>query len=403
MVARALAWRKQASKLFGISLSVPVPKAGTGFHIHQMQRIIGPTQDYRVIQVHPLLKCNLRCAHCYSISGPDQVQSLPVSVLARALNILRAEGFNGMGVSGGEPLLYAELSQLLQHSRALGMLTTVTTNGMLLNAKRARMLKDGATLVAISLDGRPKSHNRTRGHPRAFEHMAAGVCHLKEAGVPFGFIFTLTLYNLDELGWIAEYAVDQGASLLQVHPLEEVGRAQNALPGAAPDNLELARAFVEIARLQQTFNKRLKIQFDVADKMVLLEEPERAYAAELCANTRENLQTMMLSDILTPLVIEADGSIVPLEYNFGRSYQIGNVHAVSLSEDIQAWKRDVFPQFLNLCRNVHSQLTRTNPSEFPFMNWYSQVLEESHHPHIPGLSESAGRSQATVPNGLMAK
>ena len=345
-----------------------------------MQRIIGPTEDYRVVQVHPLLKCNLRCSHCYSVSGPEQFQSLPLSALLRTLDLLRAEGFNGMGVSGGEPLLYAELPALLQHARALGLVTTVTTNAMLLNAEGAHMLKDRANLVAVSLDGKPESHNRIRGHRDAFKRMAVGVNCLRKADVQFGFIFTLTLYNLDELDWIAEYAYKQGACLLQVHPLEEVGRAVKALHGAAPDNFELARAFVEIARLQKAYGDQIKIQYDVADRMVLCDDPGRVYAIELSSYGEEDLQSTRLADILTPLVIEADGTIVPLQYNFSRSYQIGNIHAETLEEDLQTWKRDVFPKLLQLCRNVHSRLTRQNPSEFPFMNWYSEVLEESHNP-----------------------
>jgi MoaA/NifB/PqqE/SkfB family radical SAM enzyme len=343
-----------------------------------MKQIIGPTQDYRVVQVHPLLKCNLRCAHCYSVSGPEQHQSLSISALQRALDVLRVEGFNGLGVSGGEPLLYPELSQLLQHARALGMLTTVTTNAMLLNTERAQMLKHGATLVAVSLDGTPESHDQIRGHPDAFEQMAAGVTRLKQAGVPFGFIFTLTLHNLHELAWVAEFAVRQGGKLLQVHPLEEVGRAKDTLQGAAPDNLELARAFVEIARLQEKYMDSIIIQYDAADKTVLCDEPARVFAIELCSIDQSRLQRVRLADILAPVVIEADGTMVPLQYNISRFYQIGNIHSNSVEADIQTWKTEIFPQFLHLCRNVHSRLTQHASSEFPFVNWYSEVLDQSH-------------------------
>jgi MoaA/NifB/PqqE/SkfB family radical SAM enzyme len=219
--------------------------------------------------------------------------------------------------------------------------------------------------------------------------MAAGVNCLREADVEFGFIFTLTLYNLDELEWIAEYAYKQGASLLQVHPLEEVGRAMEALHGAAPDNLELARAFVEIAGLQKTYGERIKIQYDVADRMILCDEPGRAYAIELSSDGEEDLQSTRLADILTPLVIEADGTVVPLQYNFSRSYKIGNIDAENLEEDLQTWKRAVYPKFLQLCRNVHSRLTRQNLSEFPFVNWYSEVLQQSHSP-LSRVSRIAG-------------
>src|SRR5262245_29195512 len=115
-----------------------------------MTQITGPTQDYRVVQIHPLLKCNLRCLHCYSTSSPEQLRALSSERLYYALSLLRDEGYNGVGISGGEPLLYAELPNLLRHIRKLGMIATVTTNAMLVDQRRAEMLHEWTHLVAIS-------------------------------------------------------------------------------------------------------------------------------------------------------------------------------------------------------------------------------------------------------------
>jgi MoaA/NifB/PqqE/SkfB family radical SAM enzyme len=343
-----------------------------------MAQVTGPTGDYRVVQVHPLLKCNLRCLHCYSSSSPDQLPALPLERLCSALNLLHAEGYNSVGISGGEPLLYAELPKLLQHIRKLAMITTVTTNGMLVDDRRAAMLREGAELVAVSVDGPPESHNRMRAHPRAFERMTEGVAHLKHAGVPFGFIFTLTLYNLHELNWLAEFAVAQGAGLLQVHPLEEVGRATGRLPGRAPDALELARAFVEVARLQREHAGSLTIQYDVADLELLRAKPECGYAVEPFV-ARETIDTaaIPLADLIAPIIIEADGAIVPLQYNFSRIYQIGNIDADGVSAQIQTWKRNNYHRFLALCRSVYDRLLQLGATEYPFVNWYGEVLQAS--------------------------
>ena len=72
--------------------------------------MIGPTgDDYRVVQVHPTTQCNLRCRHCYSSSGPQSKAVLPGSLLVEVLRDAAQEGYNAVGISGGEPLMYAEL------------------------------------------------------------------------------------------------------------------------------------------------------------------------------------------------------------------------------------------------------------------------------------------------------
>jgi Fe-coproporphyrin III synthase len=341
-----------------------------------MAQTAGPTCEYRVVQVHPLLTCNLRCLHCYSTSSPLQRQSLPLEKLCHALDVFRREGFNGVSISGGEPLLYPDLPALLRHIRSLGMLATVTTNAMLLNDECAAMIRECTDVVAVSVDGPPEFHNQLRGHPRAFERMSEGVALLRDLGTPFAFIFTLTLHNLHQLEWVAGFAVAQGARLLQVHPLEEVGRAAGELPGAAPDGLELARGFVEVARLQKLYSGKLSIQYDVADLETLRKSPERGYAAQP-QPCNQAANALPLADLVAPIIIEADGAIVPLQYNFSRTYQMGVIHT-NLGERLEEWKENCYPAFAALCRLVYDRLFEPGCAEFPFVNWYSEMLQASH-------------------------
>ena len=359
-----------------------------------MPQISGPTRAYRVVQIHPLLKCNLRCLHCYSESSPTQLPSLGVDRLCAALDVLQHEGFNGVGLSGGEPLLYADLPRLLAHVRGLGMLATVTTNAMLIDDGKAAMLHELTDLVAISVDGERESHNRLRGHPRAFEMMRDGVARLRRAGVPIGFIFTLTFENLHELRSVAEFAIAEGATLLQVHPLEEVGRATAALRGSAPDGLELARAFVEVARLQEEYSGRLVIQYDVADVDVLAAHPERGYAiepGEACSLAAAD--GTPLADLIAPMVIEADGAVVPLQYNFARAFQIADLNAGPLEAQFDAWKRARFEPFLALCRATYRRLVGDGAPQYPFVNWYGEVLAAGHKASTGGSAFGVRRSK----------
>ena len=105
---------------------------------------------------------------------------------------------------------------------------------------------DGVTdFIAVSLDGIPESHNRMRNSAIAFEKMSANLEYLRDSGIPFGFIFTLTQYNLHELDWVINFALEQGAKLLQIHPLENNGFASEQLNDEFPDRTEISlRLFV---------------------------------------------------------------------------------------------------------------------------------------------------------------
>jgi pyruvate-formate lyase-activating enzyme len=294
-------------------------------------------------------------------------------VLTRALQVLSGEGFNVVSVSGGEPLLYKPLFEILRFARSLGMTVTLTTNGMLLREAVIERLAETAHLLAISLDGVPESHNRMRSHQQAFEKMARNVKMVRAAKIPFGFIFALTLYNLHELAWVAQFAHEQGAALLQVHPLEEEGRAGQELQGAAPDEEELAHAFVEVARLQTFYSGKLAIQFDAADRESLAADPSRAFAMSSPVEATK----LPLGSLVAPLVLEHDGVLTPFQYGISRDYEIADASQADFADQITSWKTAGYPKLLDLCSRVYEHKMDARQHRYPFFNWYSAVLRGS--------------------------
>jgi MoaA/NifB/PqqE/SkfB family radical SAM enzyme len=325
----------------------------------------------RVVQVHPTRVCNLRCLHCYSDSGPEQRGALDVDLLERALTEARGAGYDTLGVSGGEPLMYRPLPALLTHARSIDMATTVTTNGMLLTDQRLAELAPVTSLLAISLDGPPDSHNRMRGDERAFDTMAKRLDGVRRSGIPFGFIFTLTQFNLDELQWVADFAVEQGAALLQVHPLEIVGRAVTELGDARPDGVEAAFAYLEVRRIRAELQDRLALQLDFAPRQLLRLAPEQVFAEPYVPGGEDR----PLADTLSPLIVEPDGELVPLEFGFSRRYSLGNLHSASLTDLAVAWRRDREADFRRLCRQT--QATATGPESGELVNWYELIHHAS--------------------------
>jgi len=332
------------------------------------------TRGSRIVQIHPTRRCNLRCLHCYSTSGPEERGQLAAALLRDLLTDAAAEGYSVASFSGGEPLLYRPLPDLLAHAHRCGMVTTVTTNGMLLDERRLAELAGAADLVAISLDGVPASHDRMRADPRAFSTMASRLPGLRSSGIPFGFIFTLTQYNLHELEWVAGFALEQGARLLQIHPLEAEGRAATHLPGESPDGIEGAYAFLLASRLQEAVGDRLRVQLDLVSRLGMAERPGLFYADPADPAVPEDFEKLPsgpLAERISPLVIESDGTVVPMEHGFSRALVLGNLYEAPLRELAPRWLRDRYPAFRKVCRRAFEAAT-ANP-QVPIVDWSETV------------------------------
>jgi MoaA/NifB/PqqE/SkfB family radical SAM enzyme len=324
------------------------------------------------------------------VSGPEQRSLLECDTVRDLLTCAVEQGYKVASFSGGEPILCNDLSKMLEHAKQLGMKTTVTSNGMLLSGARLAMLTGRTDVLAISLDGVPESHNRMRASEKAFEGMLMNLEGVRESGIPFGFIFTLTQYNVNEVEWAAQFAVEQGAKLFQIHPLEEVGRAIDVLPQTRPDEIEMAFAYLEAERLRTRYRTSLFVQVDIFHRSVLEQHPEWFYAEEHWPEPE------VLSDCISPLVIEADGTAVPLGYGFGRQYALGSLREQPLKALARQWLEHRHMPFRELCRRVHAEACQS--SDLPFLNWYELIglrslQETSLSPaREPQLAEAVGHA-----------
>ncbi len=229
------------------------------------------------------------------------------------------------------------------------------------------------SLLAVSVDGVPESHDRLRAMDGAFARMRRKLGNVRDAGIPFGIIFTLTLQNLDELAWVAAFAAEEGAGLLQVHPLERVGRARDYALYPA-DDLELAYSFVEVARLQEQYRGRLTLQFDAADRTLVEREPCRAFA--IPTPDPATIEAAPLAALVSLLVLQEDGWIVPVQHGFARHHAIAHLDHGGFRAQAAQWKRERYPAFLELSRRVWDEI-RDAPAHLPFTNWYGAITTRS--------------------------
>ncbi len=275
--------------------------------VHAARLSTGRARTSRTVNIAGPSAYDATCNACIVIPIRYRVtEQLAIDLLSKVVAMRPPSGYRVMSVSGGEPLLYPGLAQLLRAAHTSGLVTTVTTNGMLLDQRQLNVLGADCDLVAISLDGIPESHNFMRNSTRAFDDMCARLPALRASGIPFGFIFTLTFHNVHELEWVADFAVEQGASLLQLHPLEPVGRATCRLGESYPDGEENAAAVCEAGRIRELYEGTLEVQIDLATVPAMREHPTRVFVREatLCG-------AQTVADVIAPLVVETSGLVSP--------------------------------------------------------------------------------------------
>jgi heme d1 biosynthesis radical SAM protein NirJ len=152
----------------------------------------GPVVIWNLIR-----RCNLKCLHCYSISGDvDFPGELGTEDVFAVMDDLRAFGVPVLILSGGEPLLRPDIFTISRRAKALGFYVGLSSNGTLIDENTIEAIADvGYDYVGISLDGPGAVHDAFRGRPGAFDASLRAVRLCRDRGLKVGVRFTLTLDN----------------------------------------------------------------------------------------------------------------------------------------------------------------------------------------------------------------
>jgi hypothetical protein len=189
--------------------------------------------------------------------------------------------------------------------------------------------------------------------------MQRGVALLREAGVKIGFIWTLTRANAHELADVYRFALAAGAAFVQVHPLEGVGFAARQLAGEVPDLDELVVAGLFASHLQDNTSARIPIHLDAA--------PSTTLADHVRPDANPDA---LLSALAEPLVVRADGVIVPGNYALPTEWAIGSVHDAALSRLARRWRSQGLAAWRSLIEATLADL----PAEESLVNFGASLL-----------------------------
>ena len=279
---------------------------------------------YSMASIDVTERCNLRCAHCRTWLSASEP---PLDHLKRYISELGRLRPRILVLSGGEPLLRADLLELIASARATGAVVQVNTNGLALDAPLVdRLAAAEVTYVQVSLEGPPPLHDAIRG-PRTFER-ALAACRLI-ASSPMHLIINTTVSraNLDVLEALGDllFCSEEPLEaylwgLKRFVPLEPRGGDFATSHALGPDGLE---RLLEVWRALRARYPGVLIKTDVPQRNLL----DRARVREVMA--RYEIGCAGCSAGVECLTVRPNGDVAPCPTVY---VSCGNLGQVGIAE-----------------------------------------------------------------------
>ena len=133
-------------------------------------------------------RCNNRCRHCWlwtADTAEEQARELSADDWREVVDQSRALGTQEWAISGGEPMLRPDFSEIFDYVTSKAARYSLNTNGTLITPHLAQLLRRKGSKM-IALYGATESvHDRITRSPGSYEALMEGFARMKEAGAAF--------------------------------------------------------------------------------------------------------------------------------------------------------------------------------------------------------------------------
>ena len=150
--------------------------------------------------------CNSSCSHCFVRARGPLKSTLTPALVQTMVHEGYEAGYRRLHLTGGEPILWEGLMDILDYAFALGYKAAfLNTNGTLLTPEVGKKLAGYEGLgLSVSLQGPKRRHNRIRGKG-SYDRAQKGIHHALNAGLPVHIFTTVYKSMLPDLPRFAEH------------------------------------------------------------------------------------------------------------------------------------------------------------------------------------------------------
>lgn len=171
--------------------------------------------------------CNFKCAYCGFDHIDPHIQTMPLTEWKKALlSIKQFVGPYLLQITGGEPLLWHDVYDLVAFCNEQGIQWGLITNGSALTEKNVEKLVNAKPFnIDISVDSSTAAiHDKIRGFKGSFGKIEQGIAHLKAARkqqhyFPIRIKTTVHRINFYDLPNLVDWVVKIGADSVDLSPV----------------------------------------------------------------------------------------------------------------------------------------------------------------------------------------
>ncbi len=299
--------------------------------------------NYATAVVKPTMKCTYGCAACQGRSKGwwnADAHSLTFKQWQDIFIQIKEMRFQVVTISGGEPLLYPSLAQMIQAIRDLEMIPVLNTNGGYLSPKMLqRLCHCGLKGINFSLDSpKPSVHDTLRRRHGAWKRCVEAIqsASAYDDRLWFAVRMVLTSRNLMDLPEMIRLAANLGASSVKLSYLEWGQDGSALLP-----TIESLKRFKEVViPCCQDILRSLEISDQNKSKSISIIQdllyPEKTNPLENYAQGiywSDPLFTRHCTLPYTQAILYGDGSVLPCNAaEYARLALPGNLTNVRLEE-----------------------------------------------------------------------
>ena len=194
----------------------------------------GPISGKKKVLLQITEKCNLHCKHCF-VSATGKGNDIDYSMFVSTILPHLIEGsINKVTITGGEPLVYSKVANVVEMLTKNGISVGICSNATLVNVDLCEALSSlGNVHFNVSLDGFSElSHGHFRGsaYSGIFDRTISGIKLLSDYKLLQGVLVTPNKYaSLDEYVEICRFAKSLRAKYVLFNPLSEFGRGEDSV------------------------------------------------------------------------------------------------------------------------------------------------------------------------------